>query len=315
LIRQTKEGRNVAGSRALLIANRHSRTGDADLSTVRKVLASHGLEVVERQCERSADIGDAIRRDCRTVDLVILGGGDGTMNAAVEALVECGLPLGILPTGTGNDLARTLDIPTDLEEAAAVIGAGRRHAIDLGWVNGKHFFNAASVGLSAEVTRHHTKERKRRYWVFAYVLSLLDAWRHTRPFRARLTCDGQRTRLRAIQVTVGNGRHYGGGMTVSENAAIDDGWLDVYCLRPRTFWHLMTLFPALRLGRLHRQEAALVMRCRMLEVRTRRPMPINTDGEITTRTPARFEVIRKAISVCVPATYQPAEEVMADAAQ
>lgn len=299
----------MAGSRALLIANRHSRTGDADLSTVRKVLASHGLEVVERQCERSADIGDAIRRDCRTVDLVILGGGDGTMNAAVEALVECGLPLGILPTGTGNDLARTLDIPTDLEEAAAVIGAGRRHAIDLGWVNGKHFFNAASIGLSAEVTRHHTKERKRRYWIFAYVLSLRDAWRNTRPFRARLICDGRRMRLRAIQVTVGNGRHYGGGMTVSDNAAIDDGWLDVYCLRAGSFWSLLMLFPALRLGRLRCGESVHVTRGREVEVHTRRRLPVNTDGELTAHTPAEFRVVRGALTVFVPASYRSTPKV------
>ena len=95
---------------------------------------------------------EAIRRECGAVDLVILAGGDGTMNSAVDALVECKLPLGILPTGTANDLARTLEIPTDLAAAAAVIGAGRRHAIDLGCVNGKYFFNAASIGLSAEVT-------------------------------------------------------------------------------------------------------------------------------------------------------------------
>ena len=225
---------------------------------------------------------DAIRRDCREVDLVILAGGDGTMNSAVDALVECKLPLGILPTGTANDLARTLEIPTDLAAAAAVIGDGRRHAIDLGWVNGKYFFNAASIGLSAEVTRHHTKERKRRFWVFAYVLSLRDAWRHTRPFRARLRCDGRSTRLRAIQITVGNGRHYGGGMTVSENAAIDDGWLDVYCLRPGSFWGLLALFPALRLGRLRHRESVHVMRGRTIEVHTRRTLPVNTDGDLTT---------------------------------
>ena len=294
----------MAGSQVLLIVNRHSRSGTADLSAVRAVLTSHGLSVVERECERSSDIADVIRREHEDVDLVVLAGGDGTMNAAVDALVECRLPLGILPTGTANDLARTLEIPLDVEAAAAVIGAGRRHAIDLGCVNGKYFFNAASVGLAAEVTRHHTAERKRRYWLFAYVLSLRDAYRTSRPFRARLRCDGRLTRLRAIQITVGNGRHYGGGMTVSENAAIDDGWLDVYCLRPGSFWGLLALFPALRLGRLRHRESVHALRGRTIELRTRRTLPINTDGELTTRTPADFRVVQGALEVVVPATYR-----------
>lgn len=298
----------MAGPRALLIANRHSRTGSSDLSAARQVLAEHGLEVVERQCAHSDDVTEAIRRECGAVDLVILAGGDGTMNSGVDALVECKLPLGILPTGTANDLARTLEIPTDLAAAAAVIGAGRRHAIDLGCVNGKYFFNAASIGLSAEVTRHHTKERKRRYRVFAYVLSLRDAWHHTRPFRARLRCDGRSVQLRAIQVTVGNGRHYGGGMTVSENAAIDDGWLDVYCLRPGSFWGLLALFPALRLGRLRHRESVRVMRGRTIEVSTRRRLPVNTDGDLTTYTPAEFKVVPGALEVFVPASYQGARK-------
>jgi YegS/Rv2252/BmrU family lipid kinase len=293
----------------LLIVNRHSRTGSADLSAACEVLARHGLQIVERQCERSDDVPDAIRRECAAVDLVVLAGGDGTMNSAADALVECRLPLGILPTGTGNDLARTLDIPTDLEAAAEVIGAGRRHAVDLGCVNGKYFFNAASIGLAAEVTRHHTAERKRRYWLFAYLFSLRDAYRTTRPFRAWLTCDGRSTRLRAIQITVGNGRHYGGGMTVREDAAIDDGWLDVYCLRPGSFWGLLALFPALRLGRLRHRESVHVMRGRTIEVRTRRALPINTDGELTTRTPAEFRVVPGALEVFVPASYRSGAKV------
>lgn len=294
----------MAGLRALLIVNRRSREGDTDLSAALAALAAQGLSLREGSFEQPDEIDRTIRAEADNVDLVILAGGDGTMNAAADALVDCGLPFGILPTGTANDLARTLGIPSDLAAAAAVIGAGRRHRIDLGRVNGKHYFNAASIGLSAEVTRHHTDERKRRYWLFAYVLSLRDAYRTTRPFRAELSCDGRRTRLRAIQITVGNGRHYGGGMTVSENAAIDDGWLDVYCLRPGSFWSLLALFPALRLGRLRHRESVHVMRGRTIEVRTRRQLPINTDGELTTRTPAEFRVVRGALEVVVPSTYR-----------
>jgi diacylglycerol kinase (ATP) len=307
----------MAATRALLIVNRQSRTGSADLSVTIGLLEQHGMSVLERQFDRAEEIAEAIRGECGNVDLVIVAGGDGTMNAAADTLVECGLPLGILPTGTGNDLARTLGISTTLAEAAAVITGGRRHAIDLGRANGKHFFNVASLGLSAELTRHHTVERKRRLRLFAYVLSVRDAYRQTRPFRARIRCDGRERRIRTIQISVGNGRHYGGGMTIAEHAAIDDGWLDVYCLPPSSFWRLLILFPALRRGRLRRQQAVLVTRGRKIEVITRRAMPVNTDGEITTRTPARFEVVPRALSVLVPAGYgsTPEDEVALHAAQ
>jgi YegS/Rv2252/BmrU family lipid kinase len=298
----------LAARRALLIANRHSRTGERDLSAAIETLAAGGVTILERRCERSGEVAEVIRREAGAVDLVILAGGDGTMNAAVEALVEQQLPLGILPTGTGNDLARTLAIPSDLADAASAIVGGRQHRIDLGRANQKYFFNVANIGLSAEVTRHHTTERKRRLWLLAYVLSLRDAWRTSRPFRVRLRCDGRALRLRALQVTIGNGRHYGGGMTVSADATIDDGWLDVYALKARPFWHLLMLFPALRFGWLRRSEAALVLRGRTVEVGTRRPRPVSTDGELTTQTPARFAVVPRALSVFVPEAYQPSGE-------
>ncbi len=298
----------MAARRALLIANRHSRTGDRDLSAALEVLTSGGVTILERLCDRSDEVAEVIRSDGAGVDLVILAGGDGTMNAAAEALVERQLPLGILPTGTGNDLARTLRVPTDLPKAAATIVEAHQRRIDLGRANQQYFFNAASIGLAAEVTRHHTAERKRRLWLLAYVLSVRDAWRTTRSFRARLRCDGRTLRVRALQVTVGNGRHYGGGMTVRADAAIDDGWLDVYALKPRRFWRLLLLFPALRFGWLHRSEAALVLRGRTVEVGTRRALPVNTDGELTTSTPARFTVVPRALSVFVPAADQSSGE-------
>lgn len=304
----------MAKTRALFIVNRHSRTGQEDLSAAVRLLEEHDFVVLERPIERPAEIPEVIRGEAGEVDVVILAGGDGTMNAAAEALLECQVPLGILPTGTGNDLARTLEIPTSMPEALAVIIEGHLHAIDLGRVNGKHFFNAASIGLSAELIRHHTVERKRRWRILAYIPSMIDAFRATRPFRARVRCNGETTDLRAIQISVGNGRHYGGGMTLSEDAAIDDEKLDIYVIKPMRWWSLLALFPALRRGRLRGREAVSVMHGREIEIRTRRPMPVNTDGEVTTSTPARFEVVPKALSVFVPATRE-ASEALRHAAQ
>ena len=98
-----------------------------------------------------ADCTAVIKRHAAGCDLVILGGGDGTMNAAAPALVETGLPLGVLPLGTANDLARSLDIPLEPVAAATLITTEEARPADLGWVNGHYYFNVASIGFSAEL--------------------------------------------------------------------------------------------------------------------------------------------------------------------
>lgn len=285
---------------ALLVANRKSLAGTADLSAGIAALHEAGIEVRQHALDDPLAVPETIRREGRDVDLIILGGGDGTMNIAAEALIDVAKPVGILPIGTANDLARTLGIPPAVPEACALIAAGRTRWIDLGRANGKHFFNVASIGLAVEVARHHRGARKRWLRVLSYPLSVWDAFQTTRPFRARLRCDQQETRIRAIQITVGNGRHYGGGMTIAEDAAIDDQRLDVYCLKPLSFWGLLVLFPALRFGRLRNREPILVTSGRQVEVRTRRRLRVNTDGELTTRTPVLFEVAAHALQIFVP---------------
>jgi diacylglycerol kinase (ATP) len=103
-----------------------------------------------------------------------------------------------------------------------------------------------------------------------------------------------------VQVTVGNGRHYGGGMTVAATAALDDGLLHGYSLEVRHGWQLLALAPALRHGRYEAWRAVRSFACRELEVRTRRPRPVNADGEIITTTPARFRVHPRAVRVYAP---------------
>jgi diacylglycerol kinase (ATP) len=103
-----------------------------------------------------------------------------------------------------------------------------------------------------------------------------------------------------VHVAVGNGRHYGGGMTISEHACIDDGRLDVYSLEVASVWRLLLLLPALRSGRHHAWAEIRTLSGDEIEVRTRHPRSVNADGEITTRTPARFRVLRRALEVYVP---------------
>jgi diacylglycerol kinase (ATP) len=286
--------------RALVVVNRKSLQGDQGLSAGLRALETGGMELTVLDGVAPAAIADVLDEHHPGHDLAILGGGDGTMSAAAATLVVHGLPLAILPLGTANDLARTLGIPPTLQGAVNVILDGELHAIDLGRVNDRLFFNVASVGLGVQVQRFHRGERKRRWKVLSYVLSVLDAFRVTRSFRARITVDGDVHQVRCIHVAVGNGRHYGGGMTVAEDAVIDDGTLDVYLLRPQTLVELLMLAPALRWGRHRASERTMSFRGRHVTIETDRPWSINADGEIVSRTPAELTVVPGALRVVVP---------------
>ena len=290
----------MAARTALLFTNAASRQGDTDLAPAVAALDAGGVRVLDRRPPRLEQFGGWLAEHRGEVDLVIVGGGDGTLNGAAEALVQSGLPLGILPLGTANDLARTLGIPADPVAASQVIAAGHTHRIDLGRVNGKFFFNVASLGLSVEVARQLDAEVKRRWGVLGYPLILRRVIRGHRSFSARIRCDEARLRVRALQISVGNGRHYGGGMTIAANARIDDGALDLVVIAPQTLWQLIANLPVLRWGWHGRAARIRHWRCREIDICTDRPIAINTDGEVTTSTPAAITVVPGAIAVFVP---------------
>ncbi|WP_414575966.1 lipid kinase [Anabaena sp. CCY 9402-a] len=287
-------------SRALLLVNRHARQGQKRLLEAINYLQTLGWELIEESTENPKHLAHIIHKYKNHVDLVIVGGGDGTLNAVVDALVETQLPLGILPLGTANDLAKTLGISNSLPEACKTIASGELRRIDLGWVNGKHFFNVASLGLGVKITQKLTKEFKRRWGILAYAVTALQVIWESRPFSAEIRVQDRCFRVKTVQIAVGNGRYYGGGMAVVHDAKIDDQRLDLYSLEIKHWWQMIPLLPAMRNGRhIHRQNVR-ALSGQEIEVYTHKPRPINTDGEITTYTPAKFRVIPKAVAVFVP---------------
>jgi len=287
-------------SRALLLVNRHARQGQKNLSEAIDYLKTLGFNLIEEPIEDPKHLSEVILRYQHQVDLVIIGGGDGTLNAAVDALVDTQLPLGILPLGTANDLARTLGIPNSLTEACKIIAYGDLRRIDLGWVNNKHFFNVASMGLSVKITQRLTKEVKRRWGIFAYAATALQVIWEARPFSAEIVINDKSFRVKTVQIAVGNGRYYGGGMAVADDATIDDQRLDLYSLEVKHWWQIILLLPSMRQGRHIHWREVRALQGQEIKVYTRKPRPINTDGEITTYTPAHFRVIPRAVAVLVP---------------
>lgn len=287
--------------KALLLVNQHSRKGQKLLSQATLELQALGFELIVESTSHARELPETIRRYQNLVELVIIGGGDGTLNAAIEGLIDTKLPLGILPMGTANDLARTLKIPTDLSAACQVIASGKVRLIDLGWVNGKHFFNVASLGLSVEITQRLTKDVKQRWGVLAYAFTALQTILESRPFRAEIKVNNQSFYVKTIQIAIGNGRYYGGGMTVAEDATIDDSRLDLYSLETQHWWEIIALLPAMRQGNHSNWQKVRALHAQEIEINTSKRRPINTDGEITTHTPAQFRVIPQALAVIAPA--------------
>lgn len=290
--------------RALLLVNRHSRRGKENLTQAISQLQALGFELLEESTAQPQQLSEIICRYRHRVDLVIIGGGDGTLNAAIEGLIDTQLPLGILPLGTANDLARTLKIPLSLPKACEVIATGDTQQIDLGRVNNKHFFNVASLGLSVQITQQLDKESKRVWGVLAYAATAMRVLWKTRPFWAQIRIKEESIRVRTIQIAVGNGRYYGGGMTVANDAAINDKRLDLYSLECRHWWQILLILPALWQGRQANWPDVRTIEGEEFEVYTRKPQPITADGEIVTYTPAKFQLIPDAIAVIVPKMLQ-----------
>lgn len=284
-------------TRALLLINPLARRGADGAEEIAASLRHAGLSLVVELSADPASYLRLIHQHAGEVERVIVAGGDGSLSAAVQGLVDLGLPLAILPLGTANNFARSIGLPLDLPAAIAVAAGPRRRRVDLGRVNGRWFCTTASIGLSVQITEELSPESKRRWGPVAYALTAIKVLRRSHPFHADISWEGGTRHTRTVQIVVGNGPHYGAALTVAPDAAVDDARLDLYSLEVNHWWELLKLAPFLKTGtHVYRPEVE-ALKTRALEVHTRKPMPIDIDGELGGETPARFEVVPKAIEV------------------
>ncbi|HET6779009.1 MAG TPA: lipid kinase [Gemmatimonadales bacterium] len=286
--------------RALFIVNPRSRRGKEHSQDVRRRLVELGLDLVTGEAGSKQDPSDLIQRYRGEIDRVVVAGGDGSLNSVLQGMVGTGLPLAIIPLGTANNLARTLDIPLALPEACEVAVRGARRRIDLGQVNDRYFLTTASLGLSVKITEALTSKTKRRWGPLAYGVASVRALTRSRAFHADISWPGGRRHSRTVQIVVGNGRYYGSALAVAADATIDDARLDLYSLEVRHWVEILTLVPSLRSGRHGRKDRVEALRATEFEITTVVPREINVDGEICEATPARFRVVPGALEVFAP---------------
>lgn len=239
-------------------------------------------------------------RSCKDFDAVVAIGGDGTIHEIAGAMLDCEIPLGIIPAGSGNDLIKSLGIPNDVPAAVDILLAGKARAIDVGTINGLCFVNVVGIGFDAAVNHKSHGIRWPASGLFRYVAALITTLGTYAPLPLTVTIDGNTTTQDLYLLTIGNGTTCGGGFRLTPHAKLDDGLLDVTFVKPisvpRLLWHLPKVFQ----GTLERVERyASMTRVTKLRVESAVQVPVHVDGEVYRGNTTRLdiEIIPKALKV------------------
>jgi diacylglycerol kinase (ATP) len=301
-------------SKARVICNPASGGGGYDPDEIRAEL--EGLEVEWIETDGPHDVIRAAEE--WRGGLLIVAGGDGTINDAVNGLGRAGFPenvtLGILPAGTGNDLAATLCIPDDPDLAEGVILQDRGRWLDVARVRsegiGERFFiNVATGGLGAEISHVNDEELKKRWGKLSYLRASLEVAKDFDVRELTLYLDGEKREVEAVNVAVGNCRYTGGGWPATPKANPEDGLLDVVIIEALGAGELLGLAPAaLAEFDYLDKDGIFFARAKDVFVETQPGLEFTADGEVIGDEPAEFSVIPGALKVLVGPDYVPEPE-------
>ncbi len=234
--------------------------------------------------------------DAREVPVVM--SGDGLIGAVGGMLAGTGSPMGIIPGGRGNDLARGLGIPADPAAAVETVAAGHTIALDVGDANGERFLGIASVGFDSEANRIANASRLSGNTVYAWAaLRALAGWK---PQRFSLVERGIQTRFTGYTVAVANNGFYGGGMKMAPTADPCDGLLDVITVGEVGRLRFLLNLPKVFRGTHVDGENVRSWQTSAIEVSAGRPLTVYADGDPLTELPARIRILPAALPVIVP---------------
>lgn len=303
------------GGRVVLVVNVRSRRGRRRFGHTRRLLDEAGFRFLSVFPVTDPTRLPEIFEDALDLspDLIIVGGGDGTIKEAVGHLTRRDVALGLLPLGTTNNFARGLRLPVRLADAVAVLREGKVADVDVGWMSwreadrpgtaGEVFANMISLGLSVEVSRHVPHRLKRILGRSAYALTALRLMPVHQPFQASIQVGDTTYDLTTHQLNVANGSHHS-GRPFARDAALDDRLLAVFRLGDETRLRLAgaTLRHVLTGHRRTLTEDAFITSDEVY-VRTDPPLPVDVDGEIRGETPIRVALLPNALRVIVPRNF------------
>ena len=283
-----------------------SSAGGKSLKLLPRVEAALDARRVEFRVERTRSLEHGVDLALRAVELgevPVVISGDGLIGAVGGAMAGVETPLGLIPGGRGNDLARALGIPDDPEAAVEVVLDGHSRRIDVGEANGKRFLGIVSVGFDSECNRlanEVTIVRSNLVYVYSLFRTLLT-WK---PARFTIRSESERIRTSGYSISVANNSTFGGGMRIAPEAELDDGLLDVITVgevgKLRFVANLRKVFNGTHID----DEQVSMFRASRVEITASRPFPVYADGEHLTELPVSVRVLPRALSVLAPAAAE-----------
>ena len=291
--------------RVLLIANPASRRGGRFVDDARQAIQDAGASCDLMLTERAGHARELSEAHGRQYDLVFALGGDGTAMEVAGGLAGTGIPIGVLPGGTGNLLARSLGISRDVSRAVSELLGGRVRQIDLGVVLGHRFAIAAGVGIDAAMVAETPAWMKRRLGVFAYTIiatrAALRAVLFRRFFVARVSVDGEVIERRAAAVLFANfGAILEDRLSFGPDIAVDDGMLDCCIFSPSNLRDAVRIMWRVTRRDFRPDSALLYRKGRRFRLETDPILPLQADGELLGVTPVDISVEPLAAHLLVP---------------
>lgn len=221
---------------------------------------------------------------------VIAVGGDGTAYEVACGLMNTGVPLGIIPAGTGNDFIKTVNIPKKPLEALELILHGTPRPVDVGRLNQRMFLNVCGTGFDVQTLEFTLAAKKYARGILPYLIGLIRAIFSYKPVHVSFTVDGETQERDVLLCSIANGRFIGGGIPVCPDAKPDDGLMDMVIVETKPRWKIPFYLPGLMLGRIDQFKITTHKRCKAMTIRSK-DMRLNVDGEILTMDEAQFEIM------------------------
>jgi YegS/Rv2252/BmrU family lipid kinase len=249
---------------------------------------------------RSLDHGrDEALRGAAAGEIPVVMSGDGMIGQIGGVLAGGEVPMGVIPGGRGNDLARVLGIPTEIPGAVDVLATGSTRAIDVGEVNGSRFLGIASCGFDSDANRIANDARfVKGNLVYLYAaLRALAAWK---PARFEVVLDGDPRRFTGYSVAAANNKAFGGGMFIAPEAELDDGKLDVVWVAQVAKLRFLANLPKVFKGRHVDNEEVTVLRAAEVAISADRPFAVYADGDHLADLPATIRLLPRALTVVAP---------------